>query len=58
MKKQNKTTEHLILTKTYKNVDSKGNIRKGVDRKKTHTPTYKEVKNIETGKAINYNENI
>ncbi len=46
--KQNHGTSHTH--ETYKNVDSKGTIRKGTGNK-THKPTNTEVKNIETGKA-------
>lgn len=47
--KENHGTTHTH--ETYKNVDNKGKTRTGVDQKKTHIPTYEEVKNIETGKA-------
>jgi hypothetical protein len=47
--KENHGTTHTH--ETYKNVDNKGNTRTGVDQRKTHVPTYKEVKNIENGNA-------
>ncbi len=48
--KQNHGTSHTH--EKYKNVDPKtGKVREGVSQKKTHRPTYEEVKNIETGKA-------